>query len=83
MISRQIDVHGMTQSEALKKVQQFIEEHYKLGTNFIEVIHGYSHGNVLHDTFTKKANYHSSKIERVEISFINPGMTTVYLKKKK
>lgn len=83
MLKRQIDVHGMTKTEALREVQKFIEEHYKLGTSSIEVIHGYSHGSVLHDTFTKKSNYHSSKIDRIEISFINPGMTVVYLKKKK
>lgn len=81
-VSNSIDLHGLTHSMALKEVQEFINKHYELGTEYIEVIHGYSHGDTLKESFSKKSGYHSNKVLRVEVSFVNPGASTVYLKKK-
>jgi len=75
----EIDVHGLTSEEALREVQKFIEKLYGSNCRYFEIIHGYSHGNVLKKLFSNKANYHSSKIMFVEPSW-NEGRTCVYLK---
>lgn len=75
----EIDVHGLTCSEALRAVQRFIEKLYINHGRYFEIIHGYSHGNVLKQFFSNKNNYHSNKVLFVEPSW-NEGRTCVYLK---
>ncbi len=75
----EIDVHGMTRAEALKAVQEYIEQYYSKGILLFEIIHGYSHGDSLKKFFSDINNYHSNKISFVEPSW-NEGRTFVHLK---
>lgn len=81
-MENEIDVHGLTCNEALRSVQRFIEKEYLDGGRYFEIIHGYSHGNVLKNFFSNINNYHSNKIMFIEPSW-NQGRTCVYLKKRK
>lgn len=79
-MENEIDVHGLTATEALREVQRFIEKLYANNCGYFEIIHGYSHGDVLKQLFSNKANFHSSKVISVSPSW-NKGRTCVYLRR--
>lgn len=76
---KKIDLHGMTKEEAkyiLEEEIELAEEHIKM----IIVVHGYSLGSTLLNMV--RTELESSRIERIE-NTENPGVTFIYLKKRK
>lgn len=77
------DVHGLKCKEALEIVRCFIRRQSDLGNRYIEIIHGFSHGNALKIMFSDINNYDLDMVYFIEPSLGNDGRTCVYLKERK
>ena len=71
----EIDIHGMTVSEAKLKLERFITN-ASADISEITVIHGYSGGNALCNMVRKTLK---SKRIKQKILSMNPGETTLIL----
>ena len=73
----EIDVHGLTQSEAKNKITQILKTANK-NVYMIRIIHGYNNGTALRNTIRKNFRKHP-RVERIEIG-LNQGVTELILK---
>lgn len=73
-----IDLHGMDREYATFKVKEFIDECYKLKSEYLVIIHGIGTG-----TLRKSVHEYLKRDKRVleyKLDFMNPGCTLVQLK---
>lgn len=76
--SIEIDIHGMMEIEAQKRLEKDIIRYHKMGYERICVIHGYKEGTVLKTMVLKKLR--SNLIIKREQDFWNKGHTFLILK---
>lgn len=76
-ISQRIDLHGLTVSEAIEKVELSISTALINCVSSLEIIHGCGQG-ILKQAVTQYLT-NSPHIARFEPSLTNPGVTWVYL----
>ena len=76
----EIDLHGMEVLPAKKKLQKLIAN---CGSDVTEivVIHGYRSGTGIKDMIATELK--SKRIWEIQQSILNPGISTIYLKKSK
>ena len=72
-----IDLHGMTESEAIKVIDQALAK-ASLSTYQIQLIHGFHRGTVLQKMIRDYYQY-DKKVKRI-IPGDNPGITVLVLK---
>jgi DNA-nicking Smr family endonuclease len=81
----EIDLHGLSLSEAITDVIWKCEEALNQGDDTIYIIHGYRGGFVLKNYFRSKKFESAMKKESIQISFAkspnNQGTTAYRLKK--
>lgn len=75
-MKREIDIHGMSVSEARKNLKSFLSTLPK-GVTEVEVIHGYNQGNALQQYIRKEFSH--KRIERKILSG-NNGITIFLIK---
>ncbi len=73
---KEVDIHGMMESEAKKHLERYIVSLSK-GNHEVRVIHGYKGGQVLKNMVRFKLK--SKRIARVRAS-INPGESFIDIK---
>ncbi len=73
---REIDIHGMMESEAKKHLERYIVSLPK-GNHELRIIHGYKSGQTLKNMV--RAKLKSKRIIRVRAS-INPGESIIDIK---
>ena len=76
-MNREIDIHGLTERDALKKLERFIAE-CSNDVEEIRVIHGYHSGDVLKEMVRNPRKLRSNKIRRRKLS-MNQGETILEL----
>lgn len=76
----EVDLHGAEAAEAKKKLQKLINS-CPADITEIVVIHGYRNGTAIKDMI--KRELHCKRILEIQPSILNPGITTVYLKRSK
>ena len=72
-----IDLHGMTQEEAMQAIDQAIASAGP-GTYYLELIHGYNRGTSLRTMIQDWYRY-DTKVKRI-MPGDNPGITVLVLK---
>ncbi|MCD7949392.1 MAG: Smr/MutS family protein [Erysipelotrichaceae bacterium] len=73
----EVDVHGLTQSEAKTRIMQILNSTDK-NVYMIRIIHGYHHGTALRNMIRRNFRKHP-KVERIEFG-LNQGVTELILK---
>lgn len=73
----EIDIHGLTEQEAIKTLEKFIVSCDKSVTEIV-VIHGYHSGNALKDMVRNKNKLRSKRISRRKLT-MNQGETILEL----
>ncbi len=74
----EINVHGMTVSEASHEIDRSLKQ-AKSNITVIRIIHGYSHGQAIRNMVRKRYRSHP-RIDHVELS-MNLGMTDLILRR--
>lgn len=75
-----LDLHGLDREITRILVNEFINDHYKMGTEKVIIIHGKGTGilrKTVHEVL-KNNNY----VEKYYLDFFNDGSTIVTIKKK-
>ena len=75
-----LDLHGLDREITRILVNEFINDHYKMGTEKVIIIHGKGMGilrKTVHEVL-KNNNY----VEKYYLDFFNDGSTIVTIKKK-
>ncbi len=72
-----LDIHGMSEYDAIKTIEQTIAA-LPDDIKELEIIHGYSRGNVLKDMVANPRKVRSKRIKRRKYSK-NPGSTVLEL----
>lgn len=72
-----IDLHGMTQDEALRKIEQMLHKADK-GTYQLQLIHGFHRGTALKEMIWDEYR-HDKRVKKV-IQGDNPGVTILVLR---
>lgn len=75
--SKTIDIHGLIASEAKIRIEKEIASSPSSIKKII-VIHGYNKGNVLQEMV--RNNIRSSRIVEIIPSFLNSGISIIFLK---
>ena len=78
MISIELDLHGFTLVEAIKKIQRTIMTNLKCWK--LIIIHGYHNGAVIKDALKDKNNLHNKRVIKTQEDLSNPGRTFIYLR---
>jgi len=74
-----LDLHGMDREITRILVNEFIDDHYKMGIEKIVIVHGKGTG-ILRKT-VQEVLRKSKKVEKFYIDFFNDGSTVVTIKK--
>lgn len=76
--SPRLNVHGETRDTVVFIVNEFIDDNYKLGIEYVGIIHGYS-SHILKDKIHEvlKQNKH---VDSYKVNIWNPGETIVKIK---
>ena len=75
-----LDLHGLDRDYARILINDFIRDHYRIGTEKIVIIHGNGTG-ILKKT-TQNTLKNNKMVENYKIDNFNSGMTIVLLRKK-
>ena len=75
-----LDLHGLDRDYARILINDFIADHYKIGTKQVIIIHGNGAG-ILKKT-TQNTLKNNKKVENYKIDNFNSGTTIVTIKKK-
>ncbi len=75
-----IDVHGLTLDNALATIYRRIEYCYSHNIAFLEVIHGYEHGNKIKTRVSKLTGGFHPAIISVREHLNNNGISVISLK---
>ena len=74
-----LDLHGENSDYSRIKINEFIEDNYKLKNEIVLIIHGIGTGIIKKTTHqTLKKN---KKVEKFKIDNFNEGQTIVYIKR--
>lgn len=73
-----IDLHGMDREYAIFKVKEFIDDCYKLKSEYIVIIHGIGAG-ILRNAINLYLK-NDKRVLEYKLDFMNPGCTLVRLK---
>ena len=74
----ELDVHGLSVSEAIYKIQRVIVNNPKC--DCLEVIHGYNNGQAIKNELRNKNNIHSKRVLNTYQDEFNAGKTVICLK---
>lgn len=74
-----LDLHGLDREYARILINDFIRDHYKIGTEKVIIIHGNGMG-ILKKT-TQEVLKNNKMVESYKIDNFNSGMTIVLMKK--
>ncbi len=74
-----LDLHGENSDYARIKINEFIEDNYKLNNEKVIIIHGIGTG-IIRNT-TQKTLKNNSKVEDYKIDNFNEGQTIVSIKR--
>lgn len=74
-----LDLHGENSDYARIKINEFIEDNYKLNNEKVIIIHGIGTG-IIRNT-TQRTLKNNSKVENYKIDNFNEGQTIVSIKR--
>ncbi len=74
-----LDLHGENSDYARIKINEFIDDNYKLNNEKVLIIHGIGTG-IIRNT-TQKTLKNNSKVESYKIDNFNEGQTIVFIKR--
>ncbi len=74
-----INLHGETRDTAPFLVNTFINDNYKMGIEYIGIIHGYS-STILKNKVQEILKL-NKQVDSFKVDVFNPGLTIVKLKK--
>ncbi len=74
-----LDLHGQDRDSARIMINDFIEDHYKMKTEKIIIVHGIGMGILKKET--QKTLKNNKRVKDYKIDNFNDGMTVVLLKK--
>lgn len=75
-----LDLHGLDREYARILINDFINDHYKIGTRKVIIIHG--NGMGILKKMTSETLKNSKIVNNYKIDNFNSGMTVVLLKKR-
>ena len=76
----ELDLHGLTPSIAIQRIQRFIVENPQC--DCIEIIHGYNKGKKLKFVLEDKNNRHNKRVIKTLPVPFNAGRTFIFLNSK-
>ena len=74
-----LDLHGQDRDSARIMINDFIEDHYKMKTEKVIIVHGIGMGILKKET--QKTLKNNKRVKEYKIDNFNDGMTVVLLKK--
>ncbi len=74
-----LDLHGQDRDSARIMINDFIDDHYKMKTEKVIIVHGIGTGILKKET--QKTLKNNKKVQEYKIDNFNDGMTVVLLKK--
>ena len=73
-----LDLHGQDRDSARIMINDFIEDHYKMKTEKVIIVHGIGMGILKKET--QKTLKNNKRVKEYKIDNFNDGMTVVTLK---